>query len=170
MELLDDLGLGLIVKRCGGRTLFALPDGRVRTRWHAGVLGLIRGVEKNAFPAMGFRVWFTVYAVAVQLVASLAPAAALLAASPWTRALGIVAWSGVFLVYATTAGYARVRAWQALLMPVGALLFAFAIVRSATVTLARGGVTWRGTFYPIGDLRRGRARWSPGKTRPPRSS
>ncbi|MGE5175635.1 MAG: glycosyltransferase [Hyphomicrobiales bacterium] len=170
MELLDDLGLGLLLKRSGGRTLFALPDGRVRTRWHAGVIGLVRGVEKNAFPAMGFRVGFTVFAVTMQLVTALAPVLALFAAGPWTRALGIAAWSGVFLVYAVTAGYARIRVWQALLMPVGAILFAFAIVRSAFVTLARGGVTWRGTFYPIGDLRRGRVRWSSEKKIPPRSS
>lgn len=170
MELLDDLGLGWIVKRSGGRTLFALPDGRVRTRWHEGVLGLVRGVEKNAFPAMGFRVGFTLFAVTTQLLTSLAPLAALFAPSPWTKALGILAWSGVFLAYATTSTYARVRTWQAVLMPVGALLFSFAIVRSAAVTLARGGVTWRGTFYPLADLERGRATWAKGKKRPPRSS
>lgn len=170
MELLDDLGLGLIVKRSGGRSLFAHPDGRVRARWHTGVLGLIRGVEKNAFPAMGFRVWFTLLAVTTQLMTSLAPVVALFAANPWTRALGIVAWSGVFLVYATTATYARIRTWHAVLMPIGAALFAFAIVRSAAVTLARGGVTWRGTFYSIAELKRGGARWAPDEKRPPRSS
>lgn len=170
MELLDDLGLGLIVKRSGGTTLFALPDGKVRTRWHAGIGGLIRGVEKNAFPAMDLRVWFTAYAVTMQLLTSLVPIVALFAASPWTRALGILAWSGVFLAYSVTAGYARIRTWQAVLMPVGAILFAFAIVRSAAITLSRGGVTWRGTFYPIADLRRGRARWTGAEKRPPRSS
>ena len=29
------------------------------------------------------------------------------------------------------------------------------LVRSTAVTLWQGGVTWRGTFYPIEDLKRG---------------
>ena len=35
-----------------------------------------------------------------------------------------------------------------------AFLFAFAIVRSAVVVLARNGVDWRGTHYPLEELRR----------------
>jgi hypothetical protein len=29
------------------------------------------------------------------------------------------------------------------------------ILRSAIVTLWRGGITWRGTFYPLKELKRG---------------
>jgi len=39
--------------------------------------------------------------------------------------------------------------------PIGASIFAWIIARSTVVTLARGGVVWRGTFYPIEELRRG---------------
>jgi hypothetical protein len=34
-------------------------------------------------------------------------------------------------------------------------LAAFAVVRSAVLTLRRGGVRWRDTFYPIALLRDG---------------
>jgi hypothetical protein len=64
----------------------------------------------------------------------------------------------VFLVYATTANYAQVRWWQAAFMPVGGLLFAYAIARSTWLALRRGGIVWRGTFYPLAELRKGRAR------------
>jgi len=158
MELLDDLALGAIVKRSGGRSVFALPDGMVRTRWHVGVRGLIHGVEKNAFAALGFRPWYTAYAVAMQVIASLTPLVGLLSADVWTRAFAILAWSGVFLVYATTANYAQVRWWQAAFMPVGGLFFAYAIARSTWLALRRGGIVWRGTFYPLAELRKGRAR------------
>src|SRR5262249_23086146 len=60
MELLDDMGLGLIVKRSGGRSVFAGHDGHVRARWQEGIGGLIRGVEKNAFPALGYGIARTV--------------------------------------------------------------------------------------------------------------
>ena len=158
MELLDDLALGAIVKKSGGRSVFAFPDGMVRTRWHVGVLGLIRGVEKNAFAGLDFRPWYAAYAVTMQVVASVVPLVALFSGDPLTRALAIVAWSGVFLVYTTTSNYAQVRWWQAVFMPLGGLFFGYAIVRSTWLALRRGGIVWRGTFYPLAALRKGRAR------------
>ena len=50
---------------------------------------------------------------------------------------------------------AKVSPWYALTHPLGASLFAYIIARSAAVTLARGGIVWRGTFYRIEELRRG---------------
>jgi glycosyltransferase involved in cell wall biosynthesis len=158
MELLDDLALGAIVKRSGGRSVFALPDGMVRTRWHVGARGLIRGVEKNAFAGLDFRPWYAIYAVVLQVLTSLVPLAGLLSGDTWTRAFAILAWSGVFLVYTTTSNYAQVRWWQAVFMPVGGLLFGYAILRSTYLALRRGGIVWRGTFYPLAELRKGRAR------------
>jgi len=34
-------------------------------------------------------------------------------------------------------------------------LFCYMIARSVAVTLWQGGVTWRGTFYPLKELKRG---------------
>jgi hypothetical protein len=39
-------------------------------------------------------------------------------------------------------------------MPFGALLFVYAMLRSAFLTLRQGGVIWRGTLYPLAELRR----------------
>ena len=158
MELIDDMALGLIMKESGARSHFAGHDGLVKARWHIGVGGLIRGVEKNAFPSLGYRVGATSGAVLLQLIWSLAPVAGLFASDPWTRGAALLAWSGVALVYSVTSRTTRTRAWQAILMPVGAILFAYAILASMVVTLRRGGVVWRGTFYPIAALKAGRVR------------
>jgi hypothetical protein len=37
--------------------------------------------------------------------------------------------------------------------PACALLFSYALVRSALLALARGGIYWRGTFYPLSLLK-----------------
>lgn len=39
--------------------------------------------------------------------------------------------------------------------PIGALLFCYMLLRSVVVTLWQGGVTWRETFYPLEELKRG---------------
>jgi hypothetical protein len=49
----------------------------------------------------------------------------------------------------------RVSPAYALIHPLGALLLCYMLLRSTVVTLWHGGVTWRGTFYPLEELKRG---------------
>jgi glycosyl transferase family 2 len=154
-ELVDDLGLGKILKRSGARQMLALHGGAVRAKWQVGVRGLIRGVEKNAFAALRYRTGVALPAVASQVVVALAPVAGLFLPGPAPKAAAAAAWVGVALVYAVTSRGARIRPWHAILMPVGGILFSFAIFRSIALAVARGGLFWRGTFYPLAELRRG---------------
>jgi hypothetical protein len=48
-----------------------------------------------------------------------------------------------------------VPAYYFVLHPVSTALFVYIMLRSMTLTLANGGVVWRGTFYPLEELRRG---------------
>jgi len=157
-ELIDDLALGRLLKRSGARQRFAHHGDKIRVAWHAGARGLIRGVEKNAFAALGFSTPFALVAVLGQLALSLAPVVGLFVPGTAARVSCAAAWLGVAIAYGAVARGVRIRPWHALLMPVGALLFSFAILESMRRTLSRGGVDWRGTFYPLADLRRGRVR------------
>ena len=154
-ELIDDLGLGKILKLSGAKQMLALHGGAVRARWQVGVWGLIRGVEKNAFAALRYRVSIALPAVASQFAFALSPVAGLFLPSPAAKVAAAAAWVGVGVVYTVTSRGARIRAWQALLMPVGGILFSFAILRSIAFAVARRGLYWRGTFYPLEELRRG---------------
>jgi hypothetical protein len=49
----------------------------------------------------------------------------------------------------------RVSPLYALTHPVGALFFCYMVARSTVVTLWQGGITWRGTFYRLEELKRG---------------
>jgi hypothetical protein len=155
-DLIDDMALGKLLKRTGARQLYAGHGGRVSARWHAGVRGLIRGVEKNAFPAMGYRAGYTLFSTAALLAVSLAPVAGLFAWDPATKLLAAGAWSGVAILYAAASRGVRVHPWHAAFMPVGSLLFNCAILRSMAITLRHRGVRWRDTFYPLEELKRGR--------------
>ena len=42
-------------------------------------------------------------------------------------------------------------------MPIGILMFIYVVVRSTVLALARGGIRWRDTFYPLDALRANRA-------------
>jgi len=49
----------------------------------------------------------------------------------------------------------KVSVLYALTYPIGALIFIWMLARSTIVTLWTGGIEWRGTFYPLDELKRG---------------
>ena len=44
--------------------------------------------------------------------------------------------------------------WLGPMFPFSAGFLAYVVVRSMVVTLRTGGIRWRGTFYPLADLKR----------------
>jgi len=155
-ELLDDMALGKVLKESGARQTFAKHDDLATVRWHAGVRGLIRGVEKNAFPAARYNVLLGATAPWLMLAVGWAPVFGLFLPGVLPKVAAIAAWMGVLITYGEVARGAKIRLWQAVLMPVGITLFVYAFLRSMVITLSRGGVRWRDTFYPIAELRRRR--------------
>jgi len=158
LEVLDDMALGLIVKASGGRSHLAFHDGNVGVRWHEGVRGLIRGVEKNAFAAMRYRVGETVVAVTLQFFGTLAPLVGWLLPGVWPKLFAAAGWVGLALLYRAVGRNLRIQWWDFLTAPIGGTLFAYAILRSMVLTLRRRGVVWRETHYGIEALRKGRVR------------
>ncbi len=155
-ELLDDMALGKIMKERGARQLFARHDGLVSVRWHPGIRGLIRGVEKNAFPAARYNVLLGATAPWLMLWVGWSPVIGLFLPGIAPKVCSLAAWLGVLLCYREVERSVRIKLWQAVLMPFGVALFVYAFLRSMVVTLRQGGVRWRGTFYPIEALKRGR--------------
>jgi hypothetical protein len=73
----------------------------------------------------------------------------------WTRIFAAIAVAIAMAFHVGVNITVRVSPLYALTHPIGALLFCYMLLRSTVVTLWHGGVTWRGTFYPLEDLRRG---------------
>jgi hypothetical protein len=61
----------------------------------------------------------------------------------------------MFSIYVGMSRKSDIPPYYFLLHPLSTTLFVYTMLRSTFLTLARGGVTWRGTFYPLEDLRRG---------------
>jgi hypothetical protein len=83
---------------------------------------------------------------------------------PWVALFFVHGWTLVFagiavglaiILHAGACLEFRVSPAYALTFPIGTLIFVWMLARSAIVTLWTGGVTWRGTFYPLKELKRG---------------
>jgi hypothetical protein len=60
----------------------------------------------------------------------------------------------IVLLYRYYRRFTGIGSGYALTFPIASALSIYAILRSMAVTLIRGGVVWRGTFYPLKELRR----------------
>lgn len=154
LEAVDDMKLGALVRRSGGRTRVYVGDDDVQCEWARDVPGIVAALEKNSFAATGYRLDFVVVAT---LLAGGMYVAGLL--GPWRAAgPGLFAAAGFWSLGVAGLFHARLHRYSPL---AGVLLpfmipFAFAVLWNSTlVTLRQGGIRWRDTFYSLEELRRG---------------
>ena len=155
MEVVDDMKIGKLVKQHGFRSQVGVALDFVSVRWHAGLGNIIRGVTKNFFAALSYSLPFAVVAIGGMLLLNVTPFIGVLVGHGWIRGLSGMAVACALLLHAGVDLESGVSPLYALTYPIGAVLFCYMIVRSVAVTLWKGGVTWRDTFYPLKELRKG---------------
>ena len=150
----DDLALGGRVKKLGLRQELALGHGLLEVEWYASLGEFFCGVEKNSFAALGYSVPKVVFYAAEIPALTAWPFAAAFLASGATAALYAGSVAAQVATFAVCNRFLRGRVFLlALGYPACALLFSYALLRSALLALARGGIYWRGTFYPLSLLK-----------------
>jgi glycosyltransferase involved in cell wall biosynthesis len=157
LTVIDDVRLGLLLRRAGKRTRAFFGADDVECHWGDTVRCLTKIMEKNYFAAVDYRTEVIVTgSVFVMVVFALLMAGAL----SGTVAGLVAALSPFSLIWPATI-LARRIGWSwpcALLMPFMVPAFWYAAVNSAFVTLRQGGIRWRETFYPLKTLRAGNVR------------
>jgi glycosyltransferase involved in cell wall biosynthesis len=154
LEVIEDLRLGFLVKSRGYRQRILFGRDLLRVHWAPGALGMARNLTKNFFAAFRFRPLALLAFVFVFLLLNCVPFAGLFA--PWSiRVPSLIALAMILLGHRYSARhFTGIPLLYAFTLPAGALLLAWAMLRSLVLTVARGGVIWRGTFYSLAELRR----------------
>jgi glycosyltransferase involved in cell wall biosynthesis len=160
MEVLEDVRMGYLIKQAGFAMRVATGRNLVRIRWAHGAWGVVTNLSKNVFAAFRFRLGLMVSGTVAIAVMCLLPFAGLAVGLVWDRAW---LWPSLVSIAALGALYWRYRRFAdpngaatvlwLLAFPAAALVFVYAMVRSTVLTLMRGGVVWRDTFYSLGELR-----------------
>lgn len=150
----DDLKLGKLMKSRGGRSEFALGAGAISVAWYASVGEMIRGLTKNAFAGVDYRAWMILGGVAAHALFFLWPLAALFCTHGAPFACDATAVALMVLVAVDNQRFDGGRVWHGLFFPLGLLVFDYILLRSMVVTLWQRGIVWRGTHYPLAELRR----------------
>jgi glycosyltransferase involved in cell wall biosynthesis len=155
MEVLDDMKLGKMVKLGGFRSGVAPSSGFLQIRWQEGLRNVIKGMTKNMFAGLNYSVLRVILSVVGIFAISVLPFFGLFLTSGVAQIAAGVAVLGTIVFEAGLMADARASRWFALTHPLGALVVCYIILRSMIVTLGRGGVVWRDTFYSLDELKRG---------------
>ena len=155
MEVVDDMKLGKVIKNAGFAQRNVFGEGLISIRWAKGALGVVDNLTKNFFAVLSFQWWRALLSAIGLLFLNLGPFVGIWLAHGWQRLPFAVALVSMFLLYLGMSIRSRIPPYYFVLHPIATLMFVYTLLRSTVITLWNGGVVWRGTKYPLEELRKG---------------
>ncbi len=149
----DDMMLGKLVKAADFKQEVVLATELLRVEWYKSVREAIRGLNKNAFAGLFYSVPAVLLVTSALALTHVLPFVAVFTATGLPQLLYALVLANIVLVYALAGRYMKLPSWCAALHPVGTALLIYAILESAAKATWRGGINWRGTFYPLEQLK-----------------
>ncbi|WP_298868655.1 glycosyltransferase family 2 protein [uncultured Gimesia sp.] len=154
LDVLDDIKLGKLIKHHHYRQDIYLAIDQLKVRWQPSAWGVITGVEKNSFASFNYSVIRLTLVMMLYLSFFVMPFI-IPFFFPLPQTLGfIITIIILHLCYAMIAILFSSGLRVTPLMFFASLALAFAICRSAWITLKNGGVRWRDTTYPLDVLKK----------------
>ena len=155
MEVLDDMKLGKVVKKAGFAQRNVFGGDLISIRWAHGAMGIVENLTKNFFAVLSFQSWRALISVFGLACLNFGPFLGIWLAHGWARVPYGIALGSMFLIYVGMSRRSAVPSYYFLLHPVSAALFIYTLLRSMCLTLWNDGIVWRGTKYPLEELRKG---------------
>jgi glycosyltransferase involved in cell wall biosynthesis len=155
MEVLDDMKLGKVVKKAGFAQRNVFGGDLISIRWAKGAMGVVNNLTKNFFAVLSFQWWRTVISAFGLAFLNFGPFLGIFLAHGWARAPYAVALGSMFAIYVGMSWRSAVPPYYFLLHPVSTTLFIYTLLRSMILTLWNDGIEWRGTKYPLEELKKG---------------
>ncbi len=155
MEVLDDMKLGKVVKNAGFAQRNVFGADLISIRWANGAMGMVNNLTKNFFAVLSFQWWRTLVSAFGLAFLNLMPFFGVWLAHGWERLPYAIALLSMFAIYVGMSWHSKVPAYYFVLHPVSTMLFVYTLLLSMIQTLRNDGIIWRGTRYPLEELRKG---------------
>jgi hypothetical protein len=155
MEVLDDMKLGKVVKNAGFAQRNVFGEDLISIHWAKGAFGVVNNMTKNFFAVLSFQ-WSRSLAVFLGLAfLNLGPFLGVWLTHGWVRVPYAVALGSIFVIYAGMSFKTSIQPYYFFLHPVSTSLFLYTLLRSMVHAFRNDGIIWRGTKYPLDELRKG---------------
>jgi cellulose synthase/poly-beta-1,6-N-acetylglucosamine synthase-like glycosyltransferase len=152
----DDMKLAKVLKKTGHRQDFLIGSGMLHVEWYASVRETVEGLKKNAFAGLDYSLVAVIGSTVVHLLVFSWPWVGVWVARGWAQELYAAAVVLMLVLFAGSARVQRVPVRYALLFPVACLLFVYVVWNGTAYVLRTGGIEWRGTRYPLAELKANR--------------
>jgi len=156
MHPVDDLLLGKILKEQGFRQDCLLGDSFVAVPWYDSVKAMIAGLEKNTFSFVHYHLSLIPPIMVLLFVVNILPFWGVIFGEAEARLFWLMALASKLAVFFFGLRRQGLPTWY---LPGGLLapyLSMYIICKSAFVVQKNGGITWRGRFYPLAELKKSR--------------
>jgi glycosyltransferase involved in cell wall biosynthesis len=153
MNVIDDINLGRLVKKHGFSQRNVFGKDLIVLRWAKGALGVVGNLDKNFFALLRFNVAIVLIAVIGMTVLNLGPFLGTWLAPGWAKSGFIASLVALATLYVGIAGKSQTSPLYFFAHPLSSCLFIYTMVRSSFLTLKNKGVIWRGTRYPLDELK-----------------
>lgn len=154
LQVVDDIGLGRLMNEAGFRQDVLLGFGSVSLEWYRSTRDMAKGIEKNCFALLGYRFSTLVLLTVALLVVRYWPWVGLFVTQGPAQWMNL---ASLAIGLATVYDLLRPTKWSRWCLaywPVVSLVAILMIWRGVILTLLRGGIEWRGTRYPLAELKR----------------
>lgn len=155
MEVLDDMKLGKVIKNAGFAQRNVFGEDLISLHWAKGAFGIVNNLTKNFFAVLSFQWPRTVACIVGLGLLNLGPFLGVWLAHGRARVPYAIALGSLFLIYYGMSVRSAVPAYYFFLHPVSTSLFMYTLLLSMLHALSNDGIVWRGTKYPLDELRKG---------------
>jgi hypothetical protein len=149
----DDMMLGKIIRRAGLKQRLIFGRDMLSVEWYSSIAETISGLGKNSFAAADYSILRIFFTSILIIVLDIWPYAAIFLTDGITRWLNIAIVIVILILFSVSAAHYKFSRWYSLGFPVMAILFLFIAWRSMSLALINQGINWRGTHYPLNELR-----------------
>ncbi len=149
----DDLKLGKLIKHGGFRQELLFGRDMLHVEWYPSLREMINGLMKNAFAGVNYSILAIVASSITQFLLNVWPFLGLFLTHGITRILNAAIVLIILFICWDNARFHNSRRWYGIGFPISTLLFIYIMWRSMLITLINNGIRWRGTHYPLAELR-----------------
>jgi len=153
MHPIDDVMLGKVIKDSSFSQDCLLGHNFIQVEWYGTVRELINGLMKNAFAFFNYKMANVLLGVMTVAMMNILPPLAFFITSGITRNLFGAAVIIRLLSFAYGFSKTGINPWYFVWSIVTAYIYIFIVLKAAITTIKNGGVTWRGTYYSLDELK-----------------
>lgn len=158
LEVIDDMGLGLMMKESGFKGAAVHGRDCVGLCFLKNLREARSSCDKGVFAGIGFSYAIALLAFCGVLFIDVLPFALAFFSGPAGKIAVCVCCVAIVKCLLSSKSNNR-PLLPAFFLPVGSLLGAYFLLHAMLVTFAAGGVRWRDTVYPLGVLKAGKRFW-----------